>query len=91
MPVKYKRLAESEFTARYPDEAQAMDDEIDLGSMQFPDKPWGEVKTPGGWVPCLITRLVRDGNTQPTDQPGYFFDIDDGWMPCPASLTYEEL
>lgn len=78
MAVKFKKLTALAFARRYPEAVESIEDEIDLGSMQFTDQPYGEVKIPGaGWRACLITHLVRPGGTVPTDEPGYFFDEDE--------------
>jgi len=92
MPVQFKKMTALQFSRRYPEAVEALDEEIDLGSMQFQDSPYGEVKIPGhGWRACLITHLIRSGGTVPTDQPGYFFDEDDGWQLCPQNQKFEEV
>ncbi len=93
MPVQFKKMTALQFARRYPEAAEAVGEEFDLGSMQFPDEPYGEVKIPGhGWRPCLVTHLVRQGRgPEPTTQPGYFFDEDDGWGMVPQNQKFEEV
>lgn len=93
MTVKFKRLTALQFASRYPEAVEAIEEEMDLGSMQFPDAPYAEVKIPGyGWHACLVTHLIREGRgPEPITQPGYFFNEDDGWGMVPQNQKFEEV